>query len=199
MPDTLTQIPMETFDQGLEWLRSQTEVDPARIWVIGGSYGSEAALLEASRRPDLVHGVGATSPGNSVTASFPPNGKSPFTVGGQDVPFTALFGNPDPGDNPAAVIPVEKIVGPVLAVCGQADTLWGSCPYAQAIMSRLDPKGFTHPHEVYAYPQVGHYVDLLVSYQPRRADLFAYGVSPQADELARVDVRPKVLLAITTC
>ncbi|HEY8307071.1 MAG TPA: acyl-CoA thioester hydrolase/BAAT C-terminal domain-containing protein [Lapillicoccus sp.] len=150
---------METCDKGLEWLRTQPEVDPARVWVMGGhggSYGSEAALLEASRRPDLVHGVIAVSPSNSVTVSFPANGRSPWTVGGQDVPFTALFGNPDPADNPAALIPVETVGGPVLAVGGETDTLWPSCPYANAIMSRLDAKGFAHPHEVYAYPQAGH-------------------------------------------
>jgi hypothetical protein len=140
----------------------------------------------------------ATSPSNSVTPAVPPNGKSPWTVGGQDVPFTVQVSQPDPGDNPAAVIRVEKIGGPVLAVCGQVDTLWESCPYAQAIMSRLDAKGFAHPHELYAYPQAGHYVDLLLPYQPRRADLFANGVSPQADEVARIDVWPKVIHAITT-
>lgn len=198
LPDTLSRLPLEAFDKGLDWLRAQPEVDPARIWVIGGSYGSQAALLEASRRPDLVHGVIATSPSNSVTGSYPANGTSPWTVGGEDLPFTVEFGNPDPGDNPAAVIQVEKVAGPVLAVCGEADTLWGSCAYARAIMSRLDAKGFAHPHEVYAYPQAGHLVDTLLPYLPRRADLFADGVSPQADELARIDVWPKVVQAITT-
>ena len=70
----------------------------------------------------------------------------------------------------------------MLAVGGETDTLWHSCPYANAIMSRLDAKGFAHPHEVYAYPQAGYYVDLLVPYQRSRVDLFAHGVSPQADE-----------------
>ena len=45
LPDALTQIPMETFDKGLEWLRAQPEVDPARIWVIGGSYGPKPRCL----------------------------------------------------------------------------------------------------------------------------------------------------------
>ena len=192
---------METFDKRLEWLRTQPDVDPARVWVTGshgGSYGSEAAQLEASRRPDLVHGVIAVSPSNSVTVSFPANGRSPWTVGGQDVPFTALFSNPDPADNPAALIPVEKVGGRCSRSAAETDTLWPSCPYANAIMSRLDAKGFAHPHEVYAYPQAGHSVDLLVPYQPSRVDPFAHGVSPQADELAGIDVWPKVLQAIST-
>ena len=105
---------------------------------------------------------------------------------------------PDPGDHPDALIPVEKIGGPVLAVCGQADTLWESSPYAEAIMGRLDATGFTHPHEVYAYPRWGTSSTCWYPDQPWRTDLYADGVSPQLDELGRIDVWPKVLQAITT-
>lgn len=197
LPDRLSAIPLETFDRGLAWLSSQPEVDPAHIWVTGGSRGSEAALLVASRRPDVVHGVVVASPSNVALGDYPPTGAAAWTVGGQPVSFTTQHNNPAPSDTPDAVIPVERIEGPVLAVCGGQDTLWTSCAYAEAMMARLDGAKTGRPHQLWTYPQAGHLVDVLLPYQPLRLDDYHYGLSPDADAQARADVWPKIVAAIS--
>lgn len=197
LPDHLSRIPLETFDRGLAWLQSQPDVDPAHIWVTGASRGSEAALLVASRRPDVVHGVLVASPSNVVQQDYPATGMSAWSVGGQPVPYTAQYNNPAPTDTADAVIPVEKVAGPVLAVCGGQDTLWTSCPFAQAIMARLDGAKSTQPHQLWTYPLAGHYVDVLLAYQPLRLDDYHYGLSPESDAQARADVWPKIVAAIS--
>lgn len=197
LPDTLSKIPLETFDQGLAWLRSQPDVDPNRIWVQGGSRGSEAALLVATLHPDLVHGVLVASPSNVALGDVPPTGASAWTLGGQPVPFTAEHNTPAPTDVPDAVIAAEKVNGPVIAVCGGQDTLWSSCRYGQAIIARLDGAKDPHPHQLWTYPQAGHLVDVLLPYQPLRLDAYQYGVSPEADAQARADLWPKVVAAVT--
>lgn len=197
LANRLSQIPLETFDRGLAWLQNQPDVDPAHIWVTGASRGSEAALLVASRRPDVVHGVLVTSPSNVVQQDFPASGTSAWSVGGQPVPYTAQDNNPAPTDTPDAVIPVEKVAGPVLAVCGGQDTLWTSCPFAEAIMTRLDGAKSSQPHRLWTYPLAGHWVDILLPYQPLRLDDYHGGLSPDADAQARADVWPKIVATIS--
>jgi dienelactone hydrolase len=52
-PAKLELVPLETFDRALDWLKAQAEVDAGRLAVVGGSKGAEAALIVATRHPDL--------------------------------------------------------------------------------------------------------------------------------------------------
>lgn len=53
--EEFTSLPRfaEDIDAGLEWLRGQPEIDVGRLAVIGHSVGAGAALLSATRQPDL--------------------------------------------------------------------------------------------------------------------------------------------------
>jgi hypothetical protein len=64
-PKSLERVPLETFDRALAWLRVRPEVDPQRISVFGMSKGAEAALLVATRHPEL-RAVVAGSPSSVV-------------------------------------------------------------------------------------------------------------------------------------
>lgn len=90
--DALEGIPLELFDKGLDWLKTRPDVDPDRVAVMGASKGAEAALLVASRRPDLVavvagmptsvawNGVNWASGGQSKRASWTAGGKEVVTM-----------------------------------------------------------------------------------------------------------------------
>jgi dienelactone hydrolase len=124
LPQTLSDIPLEYFAKALQWLDGQPGVDPARVWVLGDPRGSEAALLLGVHYPQLVHGVIASVPSDVALCSYPGCSGPAWTLDGQPVPYTHQFDNPDPSDDPAAVIPVEQIAGPVFLDCGGDDQVW---------------------------------------------------------------------------
>jgi dienelactone hydrolase len=204
LPKTLADVPLEYFRTAVTWLARQPGVDPQRIWVAGGSYGSEAALLTGARYPDLVHGVVSLSGGNTVTCSATPGRpidvcqQAPFTSGGEAVAYTRQFNNPDPTDEPSAVIPVEKIKGPVVAVCGGADNEWNACRLSQAALERRKQQETGKNDLFLVYPDAGHFVNFLIPWRPinTSAESKDAGSTPQSDPDADADAWPKVLAEI---
>jgi dienelactone hydrolase len=188
--ETLARIPLEYFERALTWLRAQPQVDPSRIVVIGVSRGSEAAQLLGVYYPSLVNGVVASVPSNVALCGFPDCSQPAWTLNGAPLPYTQQFDNPYPTDNPDAVIPDERIHGPLFAVCGGSDLVWFSCPYASAIMDRLSAHGHPYRDVLYAYPRAGHFVGGLLPYSPVAPR--ALYLNP-ADERAREAVWPKLL------
>jgi dienelactone hydrolase len=172
LPPKLERIPLEYFLHAVDWLASQPEVDAGRIGLVGGSIGAEAALVVAA--DDLrIHVVVAGLPSSVVWPGIDPADPHPpstFTLAGQplaDLPYGssgafhgiyALYadGLKALPAHPEAVIPAENINGPVMLVCGLADTLWPSCPMADQIADRLRAKGFSHRIELLEYADAGH-------------------------------------------
>jgi dienelactone hydrolase len=190
LPQTLARIPLEYFERALTWLRAQPQVDPSRIVVLGVSRGSEAAQLLGAYYPSLVSGVVASVPSNVALCGYPDCSQPAWTLNGTPLPYTQQFDNPDPTDDPEAVIPDERIHGPLFAVCGGSDLVWFSCPYARAIMARLAAHGHPHPDVSFAYPRAGHGVGALLPYLPVAPRSFY--LNP-ADERAREAVWPQLL------
>lgn len=210
----LEGIPLELFDKGLDWLKGQPGVDPSRIAVMGASKGAEAALLVASRRPDIsavVAGMPSSVVWNGVNwASGGQSRRSSWTAGGKDV-ATMPFGAWDQADgiisvyrtieDPAraadatrAAIPVERARARVLLVCGEAETMWPACPMARQIAARS--KARSGPQvRVLAYRDAGHFVfgppiAREHRFYPR---LGAYGGSVSGNAAARADSWPQVV------
>jgi dienelactone hydrolase len=145
--------------------------------------------------PGLVHGVIATVPSGVTTSPCPYCDYPAWTLHGQALPFTTRFNTPDPAGAAAAVIPVERIDGPVFLACGGADKSWDSCGYARAIMGRLGAHRDRYHHELAAYPAAGHAVGELVPYLPGAAvtALRDSGASPAANPSATAAVWPRLL------
>ena len=185
LPKTLSRIPLEYFAGALRWLARQPGVDPARIAVLGVSRGSEAAQLLGVYYPDLVHAVIASVPSNVAVCSYPGCTGPAWTRHGQALPYTSEIDNPSPAGNPGAVIPDQRIQGPVFLDCGEADQTWTSCRYAQAILGLLDAHHDRWAHVLYAYPGAGHLVGNLVPDEP---------ASPAADPDYAADQQARALL-----
>jgi dienelactone hydrolase len=173
LPEHLSRVPLEYFERALEWLRRQPQVDPNRIAMLGVSRGSEAALLSGAYFPRLVNAVIALSPSDAAICSFPGCLGPAWTFHGRAVPFTVQFGNPHPSDQPNAVIPVQRIRGPVFLACGTADAIWPSCRYSQAIMRHLKRAHDRFAHVLFSYAGAGHSVASLIPYEPTDAGLFS--------------------------
>ena len=170
LPQSLADIPLEYFVKALRWLASRPGVDGHRLWVVGGSRGSEAALLLGVHYPGLVHGVAALVPSDVAICSYPGCAGPAWTFQGNAVPYTRQFDDPHPTDDPAAVIPVARIKGPVFLDCGGDDHVWSSCPYAHAIMAELGAAHDPYPHTLIVSQGGGHGSALEVPYEPGTAE-----------------------------
>lgn len=208
-PERFELIPLESFSRALDWLKAQNQVDPQRLAIMGTSKGAEAALLVASRRPD-VGAVVAAVPSQVVWQgfdwSFKPVKSSSWSEGGKPVPFLPITDVGWDGNvygpalatapkHPEAAIPVERIAGPVLLLCGEADSLWPSCPMARAAKARRDQNGGGPETVLLAYKDAGH----LGVGPPLPADkdvpsvLTMFGGSEQGNLAARADGWPRTV------
>ncbi|MGI8590076.1 MAG: acyl-CoA thioester hydrolase/BAAT C-terminal domain-containing protein [Nakamurella sp.] len=130
------------------------------------SRGSEAALLLGVHYPDLVHGVVAGVPSALVFGNYPDTGQPAWTLQGKALAFVPAldFGTTNLSKYPDAVIPVDKIKGPMFTAYGGADTVWPSCAYASAITKRLQASPSPYPHVALNYPGAGHAVGAMSGY-----------------------------------
>jgi dienelactone hydrolase len=166
LPQTLRAIPLEYFARAARWLATQPGVDPGRVWLRGGSRGAEAALLVAAHYPRLIHGVIAEVPSSVVNPASDVLAPA-WSLRGKPLPYVhdPLSDDPSPR-NRAAIIPVERIRGPILTVSGQLDSVWNSHDYADAIMARLARHHYRFLHRDLDYPDAGHGVGYAVPYVP---------------------------------
>ena len=123
--DPVRSLPAERFLSALSWLRSQPGVDDQRIFTFGTARGAQLALWAAAAYPGTVYG--AIAPGGTTGLICPSPVPSPaVTVDGAWVPCTT--GTHDP--EPAAVLDIERIPGPVVLGCaGHDEELANGCAW----------------------------------------------------------------------
>ena len=172
-PEELELVPLETMYAGLDWLRKQPEVDAERVGIVGASKGAEAALLVATRRPD-IRAVAVGVPSSVVWTGIRwstggAGGQSSWSFEGKPLPALPygpfdwevgvlsvyLGGLKKLAEHPETIIPVEKTDAAVLLICGERDTLWPSCPMARQVQERAKEKGGPKV-ELLAYADAGH-------------------------------------------
>jgi dienelactone hydrolase len=187
LPQTLRNIPLEYFTGALGVLRAQRVVDRDHVLVAGESRGGEAALLLGAHFPQLVNGVVAGVPSSVVNPGWPDTTKPAWTVRGR--PF------PDPPGTAQAVIPVERIRGPILLTCGELDQVWPSCASTEAITARLRAHRFAHPVTALRYRDAGHLIGGLTAYYGCLTDdaLTSSGGTVAATQAAQADAHTKLL------
>lgn len=201
LPQTLERIRLEYFATAARLLARQSGADPRRIVLWGTSRGSEAALLTAAHYPDLIHGVVASVPGSEAFGGLPDGNVPAWTLGGRDVPTAPSSDFLSPRANSPAAIPVERIRGGMVLVCGGKDLVWDSCANAAAIRARLAERGSALRPTVLGYPDAGHFVGALIPYMPSTLSsgttasgrVLPAGGSYQADQAARADAWPRLL------
>lgn len=212
-PQRMEALPLESFDTGLDWLKTQHEVDPERLAIMGTSKGGEAVELVASRRTDLG-AVVAYVPSNVVWSGLDMveiwrmgSLGSTWSADGVDVPHLPMTGSWGGGragvfesslrnlpEHPDAVIPIEKSTAPQLVVCGGSDTLWPSCPMSRELERRAASRGGP-PVTVLEYPDAGHMLagPPVQPGAPGHDLLDDHGGSAAANQEAQADGWPRVV------
>ncbi|MEV2238760.1 acyl-CoA thioesterase/bile acid-CoA:amino acid N-acyltransferase family protein [Micromonospora sp. NPDC049891] len=182
LPDSLHDIPLEYFVTAAELLAPHSGGEVA---VTGYSRGTEAALLLAQERPDLVRAVVVYAPSSVVHPGYPYSGAPAWTYRGRPVP--------------TGRIPVDRIDGPVLAIAGEEDQLWDAPTYAAELLLALGGP----PHRVLLYPDAGHgvgtfpYLPSKTVHQGRTGEQ-THGGSRAGDAAARRDGWSEVLNFLAT-
>jgi dienelactone hydrolase len=210
LPTAIHLIPLEYFKTAIDWLRAQPGVDPDRIGIVGTSIGGMAALLVASHYPELKVVVAAV-PSSVVWSTFGSSTTSMFSVAGQPLPFLPygmrsgyrILNLYDDGldaiaQHPDAIIPVERINGPVMVICGQLDSLWPSCRMSAQVVSRLQDNKFRHAVQLLDYRDAGHSVfgPPVAPESPDFTTLGTLGGSPASNNAARLESWPKAVTFI---
>lgn len=180
LPNTLQEIPLEYFEKAFNWLSKQSGVVPNQFAVLGGSKGAEAALVLASKFPQ-IKAVIAFSPSCVVWQGLPKNRlelvkdvKSAWSFKGETLPFLAYPSSvtnldflllrlkkmhedalQDSTKARKAAIQVERIRGPILLISGRWDRVWPAATMGEIIISRLKENQFEFHHEHIAY-KTGH-------------------------------------------
>jgi dienelactone hydrolase len=170
-------LSVESFDAGLSWLRSQPNIDPQRIFTFGSWRASPLALWLAANEPQRVYGaIGAS--GATALLCTSESGSAIITHDGVGVPCE------DPGRTIAdmSLIRLDRIPGPVLLACGEADEILStSCAWLGAGVSARG----SHPgDEFIRAPGAGHAIAV-----PPLLPIGLTGLDPQtaqATEAARV-------------
>ena len=202
LPQSLHNIPLEYFTSALEVLRAQPGVDPDHVLVAGVSRGGEAALLLGAYFPKLVNGVIAGVPSSVVNPGWPDTSQPAWTLGGRLLPAVSPseFGQPNPPGKPRAVIPVERIRGPILLTCGELDMVWPSCRYSDAITARLRAHGSASPVTTLRYRDAGHLIGGLTAYYGSLTDevLTSTGGTVAGTQAAQADAHAKLLALLAS-
>jgi dienelactone hydrolase len=179
LPPALDDIPLEYFETAGKILASQPQVDPAHILAMGYSRGSEAALLLADNLPELFHGAVVYSPSSEVNVAGDNQARAAWSLGPRVI---------DPGP-----IDVSHISGPVLAVAGKQDSIWGSASSANAIILQLSVDHSRYKDQALVYQDAGHGVGMQ-PYQPAgNTTLFNLGGTRAGNVAAQRDGWPKML------
>ena len=209
----LELVPLERFDTALDWLLARGEVDAGRVGIYGTSKGAEAALITATRHPELEAvvaivpssvswtGINWDFDGREPEASWSLNGSPypalPYGAFDYETGLYSLYANGlDAVDaHPETMIEVERIEAQVFLLCGGSDALWPSCPMAEAVQGRAEAMDGPEV-TVLSYPEAGHGVggkpaDRL---DPETADApLDWGGTPASNRAAQLDNWPKTV------
>jgi hypothetical protein len=186
LPESLIEIPLESFRDALVWMAQRLATDPARMGIVGVSKGAEAALLTASYFPEHVGAVAALVPTHVVWEGadararfgadphFDSPGRSSWSLAGKPLPFVRKRISPErlarrPGPfldmyepalegvvDPGTAIPVERIAGAVFMASAGDDLVWPSRRMALQVEQRLAERRPQGAVELWEYALSGH-------------------------------------------
>ena len=222
LPPRLASIPLEYFETALNWMAARDEVAGERCALIGFSRGAELALLLGATFA-RVAAVVAYAPSSVLWGAVGVSGPA-WTYHGEPLPVAPdrvppeldaeisareplavapwyRYNLEDEAALEPAVIPVERIAGPVLLISGVDDQMWPASLMSERIMRRLAAHAFQWPHRHLRYPDAGHLIGppwrpttVNTRRHPTEGVSFAYGGAPRGMAHADADSWAETLL-----
>ncbi len=183
LPKSLKNIPLEYFQNAMQWFKKQPQVDKNHVAICGRSRGGELVLLLAATFPKEMHAAIAYVPSGIAWANA-------WTYNNKPIPSIAIpsdeemledvkqglvtshkgtFDDPEEStskylylmkknshDLDAATIPVENIQCPIFLISAEDDKMWPSTLFSNLVMERLDNKKSTIIRKHLRFPAAGH-------------------------------------------
>ncbi len=87
LPKYLSNIPLEYFQNAMQWFKKQPQVNKNKIALCGHSRGAELVLLLAATFPEEMSAVIAYTTPSLVYGDFSPDEKAAWTFKGSPIPF----------------------------------------------------------------------------------------------------------------
>ena len=216
LPPWLKEIPLEYFGDAIQWMENHPDITSNKVGVLGRSRGGELALLLGATFPKLK-AVVAYVPSHVVWGAG--RNMSSWTKNAKPLDFVPLrqivklYEHPPIRLNPMflrslqntsavekAVIPVERINGPVLLISGEDDQMWPSTLMSEMVMKRLSKYKHPFPYQHLSYEGAGHRIinpyyptTVLHGVHPITKYDYAYGGNPQDNAFACKDSWQKIL------
>jgi len=179
LPPTLQSIPLEYFDNAVDWVGKQPHIDSNGVGIIAGSKGTEAALLLATTNHKIKAVVAIVPSAYAFWGIRGPGGRdqttSSWSRGGKDIPFTPMVSGKETViramqthrflpiyteaiEGPKAAvgrIKIENAKAHLLFVSGKKDELWPSYKMSEIMMQKLKEKEYPYHYEHLSY-NTGH-------------------------------------------
>lgn len=188
LPKDLVRVPIDPVRRAVDWLQAQRFVDPSGIGVLGGSWGGAIAMAAASHDPRLhavVSFVGSPAPFRGIQrdvapADFRAVDETGLTLAGKDLPFLPYREDArwlDEQDAQAqaqlsaAMLPIEKIQGPLMLVAGGDDQLGASGEMMAVAQRYLARHPRTYSDRFLYFSDAGHLISPLWQPTTYRHDL----------------------------
>jgi dienelactone hydrolase len=230
LPNALVGIEVEVVERAARWLLTRPDVRPPTISVIGQSRGSELALLAGAFLPE-VRGVVGIAPSGVVWPALDGSGpvdKPAWTFRGEPFPYMPIGAEASVANTwtrqgpvalrPAfdeglrrltvgheAVIPVERIDGPVLLISGRDDTMWPSTPMSEIAECRAAASGRPHLVSHLSYDAAGHMCAgvpglpvIIDARHPLTGVEYSFGGTRSGNARARIDSWPQIVEFLQT-
>lgn len=184
LPDTLTNVPVETVGNAIRFLSSRSDVRADAIGVLGASKGGELALLAASTyaqiravvaavpSPVAFMGLGqfnvptgcSWTKGGKPLACVPPDPAAGAAIGAafrshKPIVLAPMYDasiDADSAVTNAAFFPLQNIDGPVLCLSASDDKMWDSSRQCAMTMQYLKAHGHAFADASIVYPDAGH-------------------------------------------
>lgn len=201
LPKDLIRVPIDPVSSTVDWLRAQPFA--GKVGVMGGSWGGIVAMAAAAHDPRLqaaVSWVGSPAPFRGIRRDVPPADfravdEPALRVGGRDLPFLPYVEQLNwnqPGAHAAALeqamLPIERINGPLLLVAGGDDQLGASGEMAALAMQRLKRRSAPQADALLYYSDAGHLITPFLQPTTFRSDTGPYiPVGGTAEGYARAD------------
>nr|WP_323372590.1 alpha/beta fold hydrolase [Xanthomonas campestris] len=175
LPKDLVRVPIDPVSVAVDWLQEQSYVDASEIGVLGGSWGGTIAMAAAShdqRLHAVVSIVGSPAPFRGIQrdiapADFRAVDEPGLTWKAKDLPVLPYLEDSrwlDEADATAqsalkaAMLPIEKINGPLMLLAAGDDRLGLSGEMAAVANRYLKKHHRDEPDEIVYFSDAGHLI-----------------------------------------